>query len=230
MNMEGPLASNIVISKYFKFTLLPMSSLTEWLEEAEAAVQHVQAWEPGVSSRTPSKAIQLVFRLAVMRITAKQLHKLLAHDNLHVRAIACLYLRFTWQPADLWSWLGPLIDDATPYRPWNPNGTPAPFGQGWLRLLVEEERYGAPGCQSTLLPRIPVNAGREMAVQLALIEKDGERARSNEARRHELRPGAEVKVRRRDDDDGDDGMMMRWCWDDGTTRWLCVDDSCRAFR
>ena len=54
LNLEMSLATNIVSSAYFKFELLELCTLDEWLAEAARAVTHVLPWEPGMSARTPS--------------------------------------------------------------------------------------------------------------------------------------------------------------------------------
>lgn len=198
MNIENVLVTNIVQSKYFRNTLIPLSTFQEWFNEAstDGLITHVQPWEPGVSHRTPSKAYLFWYRLALLRITEKQLVRLLSTENNHLRALGCLYLRYTYNPSDLWLWFEPLVADLSDYRPWNPySKETVPFGT-WVQLLLQDYHYGAPGgAPSTILPRIPVNTARDIAVYLAIVDKDIQRYHRYVKNKILLSTGTKVRAR-----------------------------------
>lgn len=117
LNMDGILATNIVQLRTFEQEVLSLSTPEAVWEEIIRTVHHVEPLKPG-TARTPSEAFQLLFRLGVMRLTAKQLTSMVNHrTNAYVRAIGFLYLRYTCPPAELWPWFEPAIDDPAPFQP-----------------------------------------------------------------------------------------------------------------
>ena len=170
MSMESLLATNIVTARAFEEEVLPLATVEDVWTAVCRTVTHVEPLRLG-SARAPSEAFMLLFRLGLLRPTRRQLTAALAHPNLHVRALAYLYLRYTAPPEDLWLWFAPAADDATPYKPaGEARGGAVPFGE-WICGLLADRRY----C-GTQLPRIPTAEEREIQVQLALARKDSERA------------------------------------------------------
>lgn len=126
------------------------------------------------SSRHPSSAFCILYKLARMRITYQELSELIhCLDNTFVRGIGYLYIRFAIAPRELWKFYAPYFDDnasivpfsdKTPTYPRFPFLTSRTIGR-FVTNLITNKRY-----QEVMLPTIPVVVKREWEVNLMKLE------------------------------------------------------------
>jgi len=100
-----------------------------------------------------------------MRLTTKQLNTMLNHpDSPYIRSIALLYLRFTCEPKQLWSYYEVHVDDPEKLKVGRMmEESTSTVGQYALKLLTEQNYF------DTIFPRIPVPVYR--SIQNKLLEK-----------------------------------------------------------
>jgi pre-mRNA-splicing factor 38B len=186
-NLNPLLAQNIVASEYFRRDLVQIQTYREVVDEIYNRCDHCAPWAAG-TSRAPSTAFCLLMKLFVMRLTRRQMHSLLSHeDSPYIRALGFLYLRYTCEPKGLWKWFEPYIDDPEEFVP-SPGDPPVTMGMFVQRLIKELQYFG------TLLPRIPVLIERKMKVQLLLNEEKKRRAVENEALVDRLVAGVQIRA------------------------------------
>ncbi|XP_008666663.2 pre-mRNA splicing factor SR-like 1 [Zea mays] len=83
--MEKVLSVNILSSDYFK-ELFKYKTYHEVVDEIYNQVDHVEPWMTG-NCRGPSSAFCLLYKLFTMKLTVKQMHNLLKHqDSPYIRA------------------------------------------------------------------------------------------------------------------------------------------------
>lgn len=164
-NMNDILTSNIYSSRYF-FKILDIKEFDDIIDEA---VKNVRNLEPLVigTSREPSSAFCILFKLFLIRMTVPELRILLNHENAFVCGIGFLYMRFAYDPRKLWDEFSLYFDDDTPITPFKDN-VKTSIGK-WLIRLLQDKKYG-----ETLLPSIPIPIKREIdtrILKLQLIDK-----------------------------------------------------------
>jgi hypothetical protein len=84
--MEKVLSVNILSSDYFK-ELFKYKTYHEVVDEIYNQVDHVEPWMTG-NCRGPSSAFCLLYKFFTMKLTVKQMHGLLKHqDSPYIRAV-----------------------------------------------------------------------------------------------------------------------------------------------
>ena len=59
-----------------------------------------------------STAYCLLYKLYTLKLTRKQVGGLIVHkDSPYIRALGFMYVRYTQNPGDLWSWYADYLDD-----------------------------------------------------------------------------------------------------------------------
>lgn len=188
-NINSLLHQNIMENDYFK-ALYVVKTYHEVLDEIRACVLHVSPWATG-TSRVPSSAFCLLLKLLLMKMTYKQMNGILhAKDNVYIRAIGFLYLRYSCPPSDLYKWFEEFLEDETEICPSSDKDIKMTIGEYCIKLLTDMQYYG------TTLPRIPVLIERKIKVQLLLLEEKQRRRRNNLKFEEKgfLKPGAHVKA------------------------------------
>lgn len=163
-NVNPILHTNICQSDYFKNLCKDVKTFPRLLDEIYNEVNHLEPFTAG-SQRMPSTAFCILFRAFTMRLTTKQLTTMLNHsDSPFIRCVALLYLRYTCEPKELWSWFEPLTEDQEKIKAGRMiNEEPISVANYTLKLLTEQNYY------DTIFPRIPVPVYR--SIQNKLIEK-----------------------------------------------------------
>ncbi|XP_050946228.1 pre-mRNA splicing factor SR-like 1 isoform X3 [Cucumis melo] len=114
--LEKVLCMNILSSDYFK-ELYRLKTYHEVVDEIYNQVDHVEPWMTG-NCRGPSTAFCLLYKFFTMKLTVKQMHGLLKHeDSPYIRAIGFLYLRYVADPKTLWNWFEPYVKDDEEFSP-----------------------------------------------------------------------------------------------------------------
>uniref|UniRef100_A0A0D6R018 Pre-mRNA-splicing factor 38 n=1 Tax=Araucaria cunninghamii TaxID=56994 RepID=A0A0D6R018_ARACU len=156
--LEKVLCMNILSSDYFK-ELYRLKTYHEVIDEIYNQVDHVEPWMTG-NCRGPSTAFCLLYKFFTMKLTVKQMHGLLKHeDSPYIRAIGFLYLRYVADPKTLWGWCEPYIKDDEEFSPGS-NGRMTTMGV-YIRDLLLGQYYF-----DTLFPRIPVPIMRQITANL----------------------------------------------------------------
>ncbi|KAI9909045.1 hypothetical protein PsorP6_014559 [Peronosclerospora sorghi] len=147
-NLNTLLHENILQSAYFH-ELYRLRTYHEVVDEIYYRVDHAEPWSPG-TARTPSTGFCLLHKFFLMRLTVKQMQGLLRHkDSPYIRVIGFLYLRYTCDPAKLWTWFEPYLDDPEAFNAAANPSLKTTMGDWLVRLLEENTYFG------TILPRIP---------------------------------------------------------------------------
>lgn len=156
--LESVLRINILSSDYFK-ELYRLKTYHEVIDEIYNQVDHVEPWMTG-NCRGPSTAFCLLYKFFTMKLTVKQMHGLLKHeDSPYIRAVGFLYLRYVADPKTLWSWFEPYIKDEEEFSPGS-NGRMTTMGVYTRDLLLGQYYF------DTLFPRIPVPIMRQITAKL----------------------------------------------------------------
>ncbi|RLN46012.1 hypothetical protein BBJ29_003826 [Phytophthora kernoviae] len=130
-----------------------------------------------------------------MRLTRKQMQGLLRHtDSPYIRVVGFLYLRFTCEPEELWTWFQPYLEDTEEFNASANPSLKTTIGE-WLITLLEENNYFG-----TILPRIPKKIEDGIKVKLLLLSHKKERAKLNLAIVDKLRLGTKVRAMYADED------------------------------
>lgn len=91
--LEKVLCMNILSSDYFK-ELYRLKTYHEVVDEIYNQVDHVEPWMTG-NCRGPSTAFCLLYKFFTMKLTVKQMHGLLKHeDSPYIRAVGGILLTF----------------------------------------------------------------------------------------------------------------------------------------
>ncbi|BBG92726.1 PRP38 family protein [Prunus dulcis] len=156
--LEKVLCMNILSSDYFK-ELYRLKTYHEVIDEIYNQVDHVEPWMTG-NCRGPSTAFCLLYKFFTMKLTVKQMHGLLKHeDSPYIRAVGFLYLRYAADPKTLWNWVEPYIKDEEEFSPGS-NGRTTTMGVYVRDLLLGQYYF------DTLFPRIPVPVLRQIVAHL----------------------------------------------------------------
>lgn len=93
--LEKVLCMNILSSDYFK-ELYRLKTYHEVVDEIYNQVDHVEPWMTG-NCRGPSTAFCLLYKFFTMKLTVKQMHGLLKHeDSPYIRAVGRILLTFNY--------------------------------------------------------------------------------------------------------------------------------------
>ncbi|KAJ4706848.1 pre-mRNA-splicing factor 38B [Melia azedarach] len=156
--LEKVLCMNILSSDYFK-ELYRLKTYHEVIDEIYNQVDHVEPWMTG-NCRGPSTAFCLLYKFFTMKLTVKQMHGLLKHqDSPYIRAIGFLYLRYAADAKTLWNWFEPYLRDEEEFSPGS-NGRVTTMGVYVRDLLLGQYYF------DTLFPRIPVPVMRQVVTNL----------------------------------------------------------------
>ncbi|KAA0176352.1 hypothetical protein FNF27_02048 [Cafeteria roenbergensis] len=160
--------------------------------EAAPLVDYLEPFAPG--SRTePSPVLSLILKLALFRLSKKQLMGLLARSSAPlVRGAALLYARLLLPPSDLWQWIGKWVEDGTSVQI-EPRGPPGTVGE------VARELLEATSFRGLRLPRIPIPLARELRAHLLVMEASRPLVEFNRSHPDALAPGKEVMAVSSDD-------------------------------
>ncbi|CAI5718870.1 unnamed protein product [Hyaloperonospora brassicae] len=186
-NLNTLLHQNILQSAYFH-DLYKLKTYHEVVDEIYYRVDHAEPWSPG-TARIPSSCFCLLHKFFLMRLTVKQMQGLLRHtDSPYIRVIGFLYLRFTCDPEELWTWYEPYLEDVEEFNASANPSLKTTIGE-WLVSLLEENNY-----YGTILPRIPKRIEDGIKVKLLLLSRKKERAKENLAIINRLTPGTKVRA------------------------------------
>lgn len=156
--LEKVLCMNILSSDYFK-ELYRLKTYHEVIDEIYNQVDHVEPWMTG-NCRGPSTAFCLLYKYFTMKLTVKQMHGLLKHeDSPYIRCVGFLYLRYVADPKTLWGWFEPYVKDEEEFSPGS-NGRMTTMGVYVRDLLLGQYYF------DTLFPRIPVPIMRQITAHL----------------------------------------------------------------
>ncbi|KAE8971012.1 hypothetical protein PR003_g28143 [Phytophthora rubi] len=186
-NLNTLLHQNILQSAYFH-ELYKLRTYHEVVDEIYYRVDHAEPWSPG-TARIPSSCFCLLHKFFLMRLTRKQMQGLLRHtDSPYIRVVGFLYLRFTCDPEELWTWFEPYLEDPEEFNASANPSLKTTIGE-WLVSLLEENNYFG-----TILPRIPKKIEDGIKVKLLLLSRKKERAKENLAIVDRLKPGTKVRA------------------------------------
>ncbi|KAL4145642.1 hypothetical protein PRNP1_013308 [Phytophthora ramorum] len=186
-NLNTLLHQNILQSAYFH-DLYMLKTYHEVVDEIYYRVDHAEPWSPG-TARIPSSCFCLLHKFFLMRLTRKQMQGLLRHtDSPYIRVVGFLYLRFAFDPDELWTWFEPFLEDPEEFNASANTSLKTTIGE-WLISLLEENNYFG-----TILPRIPKKIEDGIKVKLLLFSRKKERAKENLAIVDRLKPGTKVRA------------------------------------
>jgi pre-mRNA-splicing factor 38B len=186
-NINSLLFNNIMENEYFR-ALYQLRTYHEVLYEIQTSVTHVEPWQVG-TARFPSTAFCLLVKFMVMKLTARQMKGLLYHkESCLVRAIGALYLRYTCNPAHLWKWFEPLLEESVVFAPSAEKNIKMTFGDYLIKILTDMQYYG------TTFPRIPVPVERRFKVMLLLLKEKKRRREDNLKIIELISPGTKIKA------------------------------------
>ncbi|XP_028087641.1 pre-mRNA splicing factor SR-like 1 isoform X1 [Camellia sinensis] len=110
--------------------------------------------------RGPSTSFCLLYKFFTMKLTVKQMHGLLKHqDSPYIRCVGFLYLRYAADPKTLWNWFEPYVKDEEEFSPGS-SGQVTTMGVYVRDLLLGQYYF------DTLFPRIPVPVMRQIVSNL----------------------------------------------------------------
>ncbi|CAL5373762.1 unnamed protein product [Camellia sinensis] len=156
--LEKVLCMNILSSDYFK-ELYRLKTYHEVIDEIYNQVDHVEPWMTG-NCRGPSTSFCLLYKFFTMKLTVKQMHGLLKHqDSPYIRCVGFLYLRYAADPKTLWNWFESYVKDEEEFSPGS-NGQMTTMGVYVRDLLLGQYYF------DTLFPRIPVPVMRQIVSNL----------------------------------------------------------------
>ncbi|CEG44173.1 Putative RNA binding protein [Plasmopara halstedii] len=185
-NLNTLLHQNILQSAYFH-ELYKFKTYHEVVDEIYYRVDHAEPWSPG-TARIPSSCFCLLHKFCLMRLTRKQMQGLLRHkDSPYIRVVGFLYLRFTCDPDELWTWFEPYLEDSEEFNASANPSIKTTIGEWLIRLLEENNYFG------TILPRIPKKIEDGIKVKLLLLSRKKKRAKENLAIISHLKPGTKVR-------------------------------------
>ncbi|EGZ04580.1 hypothetical protein PHYSODRAFT_551733 [Phytophthora sojae] len=186
-NLNTLLHQNILQSAYFH-ELYKLRTYHEVVDEIYYRVDLAEPWSPG-TARIPSSCFCLLHKFFLMRLTRKQMQGLLRHtDSPYIRVVGFLYLRFTCDPEELWTWFEPYLEDPEEFNASANPSLKTTIGE-WLISLLEENNYFG-----TILPRIPKKIEDGIKVKLLLLSRKKERAKENLAIVDRLKPGTKIRA------------------------------------
>jgi len=185
MNLNSMILTNIQSSNYYKQKLCELKTYHEIIDEIYYRVNHLEPWEKG-SRRTQgltgmcggvrgvggggivSTCFCLLYKIYTLKLSRKQLIGLMTHkDSPYIRALGFMYVRFTQNPQDLYSWYADYLDDEEEIDVKAGSGAIMQIGNMLKQWLTRLEWY------DTLFPRIPVPIQNE--INMALRNHFGDR-------------------------------------------------------
>lgn len=188
MNLNQLILTNILQSPYFKNNLYELKTYHEVIDEIYYQVKHLEPWERGsrkVGGQTGmcgsvrgvgaggivSTCFCILYKLYTLKLTRKQLNGLLKHkDSPYIRALGFMYIRFTQPPTDFFKWFEPYLEDKEVIEV--KSGLEMTIGELIRQMLTKLDWF------STLLPRIPVPAQKEIESKLHDYDKKMRKSRS----------------------------------------------------
>ncbi|CAH0517384.1 unnamed protein product [Peronospora belbahrii] len=189
-NLNTLLHQNILQSAYFH-ELYKFRTYHEVVDEIYYRVDHAEPWSPG-TARIPSSCFCLLHKFFLMRLTVKQMQGLLRHkDSPYIRVIGFLYLRFTCDPEELWTWFEPYLEDLEEFNASANPSIKTTIGE-WLVKLLEENNYFG-----TILPQCSGVLRRDVShcsAELLLFSRKKERAKENLAIVDCLQAGTKIRA------------------------------------
>jgi len=176
MNMNNLLLQNIQGSLYFKHELYPLNSVDLVVQEIHKKVRHLEPWEKGSRKRDTSSlqnasvrgigsggiastAFCILYKLYTLRMTRKELTKILYHpDNGYVKALGVLLVRYTFPPKEFIEYIEDIVDDETELSTVESTRThPMTVGSLTRKLFSGDLKW-----YDTILPRIPVPVQKQI--------------------------------------------------------------------
>lgn len=192
MNLNSMILTNIQASNYYKQKLSELKTYHEIIDEIYYRVNHLEPWEKG-SRRTQgltgmcggvrgvggggivSTCFCLLYKLYTLKLSKKQLIGLMNHgDSPYIRSLGFMYVRFTQNPQDLYSWYADYLDDEEEVDVKAGGGTIMQIGHMLRQWLTRLEWY------DTLFPRIPVPIQNEIMFELRNRYGDRDPVMTNE--------------------------------------------------
>jgi len=166
MNIENRLFQNITQSHYYMDALVNKTTVDEVIDEI---YEHVDELTPWINSniQNPSTCYCLMYKLYTLKPTKSDLRLMLKHkDSPYIRAIAMLYIRYSFPPEKLWGWLEPYLEDKKQIglQGWDKNKIS--LGEFVKQLLTEQKWF------DTLFPRIPVKTQKDISELMNEHEKN----------------------------------------------------------
>jgi len=192
LNLNPLILTNIQGSPYYKTSLATLRTHTEIVDEIYYKVDHLEPWERGsrkTSGQTGmcggvrgvgaggivSSAYCLLFKLASVKLTRKQLFSILDHcDSPYIRGIGFMYIRYSQPPSDFWDWFSPYLNDMEEIDVKAGGGKVMTIGS-MVRTFMERLEWF-----DTRFPRIPVTVQKQIADELIPI--------GNDTKRHDFEP------------------------------------------
>jgi pre-mRNA-splicing factor 38B len=172
-NINTLLHTTIMGSEYFQELFVQLETFENVIDEIYCGATHVEAWQTG-TSRVPSSAFCLLVKLMMMRLTFKEMKRMLnTGDNSIVRAIGFLYLRYCSPPKDLWGWFEEYLEDEEEIYPSCDTNVIMTVGEYCIKLLTDMSYFG------TTLNRIPIPIERKIKVMLLLLDEKKKRRKNN---------------------------------------------------
>lgn len=172
-NINTLLHTTIMGSEYFQQLFVQLETFENVIDEIYCGATHVEAWQTG-TSRVPSSAYCLLVKLMMMRLTFKEMKRMLnTRDNPIVRAIGFLYLRYCTPPKDLWGWFEEYLEDEEEIYPSCDKNVKMTIGEYCIKLLTDMSYFG------TTLNRIPIPIERKIKVMLLLLDEKKKRRKNN---------------------------------------------------
>lgn len=180
MNLNPLLLANIRSSQYFKKQLIGLTGFLEIVDEIYYKVKHLEPWEKGsdIMNKSykiyrgvgghgiPSTAFCLLYKLHTLKLTQKQVVKLVLHeDSPYIRALGFLFIRLTQPPDRFWGWFKNFLFDKETLYTRSDNRGLMTLGKVVQNLLYSNDWY------SVWLPRIPVGVMKEIECSFAEMER-----------------------------------------------------------
>lgn len=156
--VETVLRQNILNSEYYR-RISKEEDFMLLVDEIYEQVDHAEPWMCG-NARGASSGFCLLFRLAEMGLTDKQITHLVTHgDSPFIRVIGFLYIRYVVDGKELGKYLEKYYGDAEVFAP-SPGGKEVTMGT-FVRDLVLDQHYF-----ETIFPRIPEVARRQLVARI----------------------------------------------------------------
>eukprot|EP01104_Vermistella_antarctica_P013111 TRINITY_DN3924_c0_g1_i1.p1 TRINITY_DN3924_c0_g1~~TRINITY_DN3924_c0_g1_i1.p1 ORF type:complete len:472 (-),score=55.18 TRINITY_DN3924_c0_g1_i1:143-1558(-) len=159
-NLPNVLYTNIVSNNYYK-SLVHLESFEDVLAEIRSAVSFLEPWLPGSGGRkTPSNAMILMMKLFTMGVEENQVVGMLQNQNVFIRGIGVLIIRFLVDPKQVWDWFSEYVDDDTMVT------VKQKDAQISMREFIASLLRGHRWLGDVYMPRIPVAIQKEINEQL----------------------------------------------------------------
>eukprot|EP00808_Paulinella_micropora_P024489 g8270.t1 len=184
----NPMLLNHIVESPYSHTLGAMTTVKELLEEVRSEVTHLEPYATTKSTRLPSTAFCILYRLFVIRVTVDQLSMMVRHQLPLVRGVGFLFVRIVMPPGQIWDWFGPYMSDNTPIAASGNKEKKSTVSQ-FLRGLIEDHKY-----YGTMLRRIPLQIQRDMMKKIEVRDLQRKRAEGFEALRDTVTAGRKLEA------------------------------------